>query len=237
MNDRSAGPVAHTDGGCLGNPGPGGWGVHVEYPDGRVVEMGGGEAHTTNNRMELRAAIEAARATAGHPSATIVTDSQYVRRGITEWMAGWKRKGWVTSTGQPVVNRDLWEELDAAAGPHLTWDWIKGHSGDAGNERCDEIAGWFAKSVAPLPSARSPVRQSGTAGAPRSTAVPRRAGSAGVSYVSVVDGIVKRHATWPECEARVRGVGSARYKKVRSPAEEQEVLQRWGITQYDLFGV
>ena len=98
--DRTAGPVAHTDGSCLGTPGPGGWGVHIEFPDGRVVEMGGGEDSTTNNRMELRAAIEAARAMDGLPSGTIITDSQYVKRGITEWMTGWKRKGWITSTGR-----------------------------------------------------------------------------------------------------------------------------------------
>src|SRR3954468_18456441 len=150
MADSQDGPLAYTDGACIGNPGPGGWGVHVEYPDGRVVELGGSDLQTTNNRMELRAAIEAARATLGWPAATIVTDSQYVRRGITEWLAGWKRKGWITSTGTPVVNRDIWEELDAVADARLTWEWTRGHSGDPGNERCDEIAGWFSSSVAPL---------------------------------------------------------------------------------------
>jgi ribonuclease HI len=210
--------------------------VHIEFPDGRVVELGGGEAMTTNNRMELRAAIEAACATAGHQASTIITDSQYVRRGITEWLAGWKRNGWITSTRQPVLNRDLWEELDRANGPHIHWQWTRGHAGDPGNERCDEIAGWFAKSIAGLSSG---THAGGTSNAARKVAPasPGRGGTPGVTYLSVVDGILKRHATWPECEARVRGVGSARYKKVRSPAEEREVLQRWGITEADLFGV
>ena len=240
--DLTSGPVAHTDGSCLGTPGPGGWGVHIEFPDGRVVEMGGGEDFTTNNRMELRAAIEAARAMDGLPSGTIITDSQYVKRGITEWMNGWKRKGWITSTGAPVVNRDLWEELDRESGPHITWEWTRGHSGDLGNERCDEIAGWFSKSVAALRAPGRAFVPRGSAGAPAAASAfsgrpAGRGNPPGTSYVSVVDGIVKRHATWPECEARVRGVGRARYKKVRSPQEEREVLQKWGITQADLFGV
>jgi ribonuclease HI len=230
------GPIAYTDGSCLGTPGPGGWGVHVEFPDGRVVELGGGEASTTNNRMELRAAIEATRVVAGQPTATIITDSQYVRRGITEWLAGWKRKGWVTAAGQPVLNRDLWEELDRASGPHITWQWTRGHAGEPGNERCDEIAGWFANGIRVL--ARTRQVAGGLNGArPLAASKSVGGGTAGVSYLSLVDGILKRHATWPDCEARVRGVGSARYKKVRSPAEERDVLQRWGITDADLFGV
>jgi ribonuclease HI len=249
MTERSDGPVAYTDGGCLGNPGPGGWGVHVEYPDGRVVEFGGSDLHTTNNRMELRAAIEAVRSTIGWPTATIVTDSQYVRQGITGWVAGWKRKNWVTSTGQPVLNRDLWEELDGLADGRLTWEWTRGHSGDPGNERCDQIAGFFSSSVAPLNGpARAPARRSeapsrpanGTA-SPRPSAKSASAGSgagpAGQIYLSLVDGILARHKSWADCERRVRGVRSARYKKVRNGAEEQETLAKWGVTEADLFGV
>jgi ribonuclease HI len=252
MSERHAGPVAYTDGGCIGNPGPGGWGVHVEFPDGRVVELGGGELQTTNNRMELRAAIEAARATAGWPSATIVTDSQYVRRGVTEWLVGWKRKEWLTTAGQPVVNRDLWEELDAVAGDHLTWEWTRGHAGDPGNERCDEIASWFASSVRPLGGRQRAVRsgdtlplghnasqsaRSGSGTADHGASAGRCVASTGVSYISLVDGIVERHDTWQECERRVRGVRAARFKKVRSPSEEQEVFAKWGVTPNDLFGV
>src|SRR3954463_8102253 len=193
MTERSDGPVAYTDGGCLGNPGPGGWGVHVEYPDGRVIDLGGSDLHTTNKRMELRAAIETARATLGWPVATIVTDSQYVRRGITEWLAGWKRKNWITSTGTPVVNRDLWEELDGVADARLTWEWTRGHSGDPGNERCDEIAGWFSSSVRPLSAKAVPRRSAAPAPPTDGTRPASRNGAAGgPAYLSLVDGILAR---------------------------------------------
>lgn len=242
MSERPGGPVAYTDGGCLGNPGPGGWGVHLEYPDGRVIEMGGSDLQTTNNRMELRAAIEAARAVAGYPSAQIVTDSQYVRQGITSWLAGWKRKGWVTAAGQPVLNRDLWEELDAVSGAHISWEWTRGHSGDPGNERCDEIASWFSSSVAPLrgPRRRESVRAKSVTSAANGREPAKRLSAAvpsGTVYLSLVDGIPARHATWPECDRRVRGVKGARYKKVRSQAEEREVFATWGVTDDDLFGI
>jgi len=247
MSDQQGGPVAYTDGGCVGNPGPGGWGVHIEYPDGRVIEFGGGDFETTNNRMELRAAIEAVRATAAWPSAVIVTDSQYVLRGITEWIAGWKRKGWLNSTGQPVANRDLWEELDALATKRLTWEWAKGHSGVPGNERCDEIATWFANSVRPLsvassngvrPRASTAPATPGGNGRPAARPASRpKAPPPGTSYISGVDGIPARHRTWNECEQRVRGVKSARFKKVTSTAEEQEMFAKWGVTADDLFGI
>jgi ribonuclease HI len=248
MSEENVGPVAYTDGGCIGNPGPGGWGVHIEYPDGRVVEFGGADFQTTNNRMELRAAIEAVRATLDWPSPTIVTDSQYVLRGITEWIAGWKRKGWVTSTGQPVVNRDLWEELDGLATKRLTWEWAKGHSGVPGNERCDQIATWFANSVRPLQprgAAASRPRTATAGGSNGAVSAPTRTRTSstakapppGTSYISVVDGIPARHHTWYDCEQRVRGVKSARFKKVRSRAEEQEMFAKWGVTADDLFGI
>jgi ribonuclease HI len=237
MSERPEGPVAYTDGGCIGNPGPGGWGVHIEYPDGRVIELGGSELQTTNNRMELRAAIEAARATLGWPAATIIADSQYVLRGITQWLPGWKRKGWVTSTGQPVVNRDLWEELDAIADGRLTWEWTRGHSGDPGNERCDEIASWFSASVQPLARQGAPAMSAAPARANGQRPASRSGQVGGANYLSLVDGILQRHATWADCERRVRGVRSARYKKVRTPAEEQETLAKWGVTEADLFGV
>ena len=239
MSERPAGPVAYTDGGCVGNPGPGGWGVHVEYPDGRVIELGGAELQTTNNRMELRAAIEAARAVAGWPAATIIADSQYVLKGITAWVAGWKRKGWKTATGQPVLNQELWEELDAVATDRLTWEWAKGHSGVPGNERCDEIASWFATRVRALDGRRRVVRRPPASGlaSPNGQAPARRAAPPGTSYISLVDGIPARHVTWPECDQRVRGVKGARFKKVRSPAEEQEVFASGGVTADDLVGI
>ena len=136
---------AYTDGACSGNPGPGGWGVLMLAREaGAVVKektLSGGEADTTNNRMELMAAISALEALTRPTVLTIVTDSAYVKNGITEWMAGWKRKGWRLASGQPVKNEDLWRRLDAARLPHqVQWTWIKGHAGHAENERADELA-------------------------------------------------------------------------------------------------
>jgi len=137
--------VAYTDGACSGNPGPGGWGVLLQaLQDGRVVkerELKGGAAETTNNRMELLAAITALE-TLGRPAAvTVVTDSAYVRSGVTEWIHGWKRNGWKTSTRKPVKNEDLWRRLDAAQARHdVTWEWVKGHAGHPENERADALA-------------------------------------------------------------------------------------------------
>lgn len=136
---------AYTDGACSGNPGPGGWGVLLLARDGGAVikerTLQGGEADTTNNRMELMAAISALEALSRPCDLTIVTDSAYVKNGVTEWMANWKRKGWRTAGGPPVKNVDLWQRLDAAQGQHrVTWRWIKGHAGHAENERADELA-------------------------------------------------------------------------------------------------
>ncbi len=137
--------VAYTDGACSGNPGPGGWGVlMLAREDGVVIKertLIGGEANTTNNRMELMAAISALEALTKPSEVTIVTDSAYVKNGITDWMAGWKRKAWRTAGGPPVKNVDLWQRLDAAQGRHqVVWKWIKGHAGHAENERADELA-------------------------------------------------------------------------------------------------
>lgn len=136
---------AYTDGACSGNPGPGGWGVLLIARDGETVlkerELQGGAADTTNNRMELQAAIEALTALARPSRLTLVTDSAYVKNGITSWLAGWKRNGWKTSAKKPVKNEDLWRALDAAAERHdVAWRWIKGHAGHEENERADALA-------------------------------------------------------------------------------------------------
>jgi ribonuclease HI len=136
---------AYTDGACSGNPGPGGWGVlMIARKNGTVVkerELQGGEALTTNNRMELLAAISALEALTRPSDVTIVTDSAYVKNGITEWVEGWKRKNWRTAGGSPVKNVELWQRLEAAAARHqVTWRWIKGHAGHAENERADALA-------------------------------------------------------------------------------------------------
>lgn len=136
---------AYTDGACSGNPGPGGWGVLLIARDGDTVlkerELQGGEPMTTNNRMELLAAISALETLARASELTIVTDSAYVKNGVTEWIHGWKRNGWRTAGKDPVKNADLWQRLDLAQKQHkVTWRWIKGHAGHAENERADALA-------------------------------------------------------------------------------------------------
>ncbi len=137
--------VAHTDGACSGNPGPGGWGVLLEARQGdRVVktrELSGGEAETTNNRMELMAAIRALEVLDRPSAITVVTDSAYVKNGVTTWIHGWKKNGWKTAAKKPVKNVELWQRLDEARTRHdVTWTWIKGHAGHEENERADALA-------------------------------------------------------------------------------------------------
>ena len=132
--------VIYTDGACKGNPGPGGWGAWLRSGS-HERELFGGEALTTNNRMELTAVIEALRALKWPCEVAVYTDSQYVRQGITEWIHNWKRRGWTTSDKKPVKNADLWRALDEQVARHtIHWQWIKGHSGDEGNERADALA-------------------------------------------------------------------------------------------------
>nr|WP_219820477.1 ribonuclease HI [Pseudoclavibacter sp. RFBA6] len=132
----------YTDGACKGNPGPGGWGVWLRSGD-HEKELFGGELNTTNNRMELKAVIEGLSALKKPCTVALYLDSQYVRKGITEWIKGWKAKGWKTASKQPVKNAELWKELDALveeSGHTIEWHWVKGHSGDVGNERADMLA-------------------------------------------------------------------------------------------------
>jgi ribonuclease HI len=129
-----------TDGSCSGNPGPGGWAA-ILTASGKTREMNGGDAHTTNNRMELMAAISALEALKRPSAVELHTDSQYVRNGITQWLKGWKRNGWKTADKKPVKNVDLWQRLDEATARHdVDWRWVKGHAGDEMNERADELA-------------------------------------------------------------------------------------------------
>ena len=130
----------YADGACRGNPGPGGWGALLMF-DGREKELSGAEGLTTNNRMELTAVIQALEALKRPVKARVYTDSEYVRRGITEWLPSWKARGWRTADKKPVKNQDLWERLEAlAAGHEVEWRWVKGHSGVPGNERVDRLA-------------------------------------------------------------------------------------------------
>lgn len=136
---------AFTDGACSGNPGPGGWGVVLQANNGDALlkerELCGGAAETTNNRMELTAAIEALETLERESKITVITDSVYVKDGITKWLSGWKKNGWRTAAKKPVKNAELWQKLDAAQARHqVTWQWVKGHAGQPENERADALA-------------------------------------------------------------------------------------------------
>ena len=132
--------IIYTDGACRGNPGPGGWGVILNYK-GTIKELYGAEKHTTNNRMELMAAIQALETLTKPCSVRLNSDSSYVLKGITDWMPNWKKRGWLTAAKTPVKNEDLWRRLDAVIAKHkVEWKWVKGHSGDTGNDRADALA-------------------------------------------------------------------------------------------------
>jgi ribonuclease HI len=137
-----------TDGACSGNPGPGGWGAILRAGNGAEKELSGAEPATTNNRMELMAAIAALEALTKPCAASVTTDSVYVKDGVTKWIHGWKRNGWKTADKKPVKNEDLWKRLDAAAARHtVSWHWVKGHAGHAENERADALARAAIKSL------------------------------------------------------------------------------------------
>ncbi|HWQ12740.1 MAG TPA: ribonuclease HI [Roseiflexaceae bacterium] len=204
----------YTDGACSGNPGPGGWAA-VIVRDGETEEIGGREARTTSNRMELRAALEALRRVPAGEPVRLFSDSQYLVNGMTSWVRGWKRRGWVTVEGRPVENRDLWEELDRAAGTRVAWEYVRGHTGHTYNERANTIAQAYAAGRQPPPP--------GTP-TPGGTGRPP-----GPSYLSLVDGVLRRHATWEDCRARVERVSGARFKKCASAADEAAAVAAWGL--------
>lgn len=147
MEHDDAAVTIYTDGACKGNPGPGGWGAWIRWGT-HEKELCGGEPHTTNNRMELRAVIEALTALRRRCRVTVHTDSQYVRKGMTEWLPSWKARGWRTADGKPVKNVELWQQLEALSRQHeVHWRWVRGHNGDPGNERADALANRGAAGV------------------------------------------------------------------------------------------
>lgn len=231
--------IVFTDGACSGNPGPGGWGAVLVSPLGKVVELGGAEGHTTNNRMELTAAAEALNALAKVKSLStreirLYTDSQYVIKGITQWIHGWRKRDWKNQEGEDVSNRDLWEKLDEAAKSfRVEWLYVPGHEGYPGNERCDQIAVAFSKGGAavlyngPRTEYRVDVNR-----VPNPSPLPdpaRKAKKGAVTYLSYVDGKLNRDSDWKSCEARVKGRHGVKFKKVQSPEEEEAILKSWGL--------
>ncbi|KKU67945.1 MAG: Ribonuclease H [Parcubacteria group bacterium GW2011_GWA2_47_16] len=234
-----------TDGSSRGNPGPGGFGAIV-VADGKVTELGGREEHTTNNRMEMMAAISALTYLSkvkSQMSVVIYCDSSYVINGITKWVFGWRKNNWITSTKSPVENRDLWEALvEVTQGKKVEWKQIGGHVGVAGNERCDEIATAFAdlstgsRQAAPelysgvLENYRIKnildIKENVSATSAKSSSKSHSRAKA-YSYVSLVDGKIERHKTWAECEKRVKG-RPAKFKKVLNEEAEAALIKEWG---------
>ena len=232
-----------TDGSSLGNPGPGGWGAVLVLMGDRVLEMGGYEKYTTNNRMELLALIKGLERLHNESGdLTIFTDSKYVHMGATEWIHGWKKRDWKTMAKTDVENRDLWEAAlplldDRKKFGKISWTHVPGHSGIAGNERCDAIATGFAKEDEVLlfegdlgdyaidilniaiDEEKSDARSVSRA----------RARAKAYSYLSLVDGKAMRHLTWAECEKRVKGKSGVKYKKALSSIDESAILRSWGV--------
>lgn len=225
-----------SDGSSLGNPGPGGWGAIVALED-RVVELGGFEDATTNNRMEMKAALEGLRSVAEETDAIeIFTDSKYLVQGMTTWVFGWQKNGWKTQNKSEVLNRDLWESLsEVAARKNITWNHVDGHAGVPANERVDQIANGFASKLSPhlYNGPRSLYAVDLTQTQARSVAKKATTSSSSAkafSYLSLVDGELFRHDTWKECEARVKGK-KAKFKKALSASHEKEIMKEWGLVE------
>lgn len=225
--------IIFSDGSSRGNPGPGGWGSIISMA-GIVTELGSGEKHTTNNRMELLGSIKALQFVGETKSDIIVnTDSSYVINGITKWVFGWQKNNWKTKAKEDVVNRDLWEELIAAAkNKKITWNYVGGHIGVPGNERCDAIATAYADGESPELFAGKvsdyAFDLSDTKGNKEKVHSKSKSKVPAYSYVSLVNGIVKTHKTWAECEKRVKGVkGNVKFKKAVSAADEKAIIKGW----------
>lgn len=238
-----------TDGSSRGNPGPGGWGSVIILPEQgnenakcKVTEIGGREDKTTNNRMELMAVLGALKYLSAGAECTIVTDSKYVLEGMTKWVYGWQKKGWMTADKKPVANQDIWQALlSASNGKKISWHRVDGHQGVAGNERCDVVATSFADNVPPIlyvgslekyPLSKTILEYAHavrTPGDKVSSDTKSSKGKKAYSYLSVVDGVAIRHMSWPECEKRVKGARGAKYKKSFSAEDEKSILSEWGV--------
>ncbi|MES2436486.1 MAG: ribonuclease HI [Patescibacteria group bacterium] len=229
--------IIYTDGSSSGNPGPGGWGAIVATPDANVRELGGRESHSTNNRMELQAAIQALKHVKNFQSPAVIhTDSSYVIQGITKWVHGWVKNNWRTATKTEVINKDLWQELfnlEKSRSSHSTTTWrhVSGHSGVPGNERVDEIATayTFEKEIKLFNGAAGDYKVDIFTITPNRVVKQvkdfKRAHSnaKAYSYISMINGEIKTHRTWAECEARVKGK-PAKFKKALSREDEETII-------------
>ncbi len=227
-----------TDGASKGNPGPGGWGSIVIIGN-KVYELGGYEAVTTNNRMEITAAFKALEFIIDKSdigNITLHSDSFYLINGATKWIHGWKKNGWMTKEKQEVLNKDLWISLDELLSrlPHIKWIYVGGHVGVAGNERCDEIATSFAmgKKMELFDGDLSDYHIEDVLDVSHDPILMKNKKKSGsktkaYSYVSVVGGEVKIHKSWEECEKRVKGVRGAKFKKALDSAQEKDLVAEY----------
>lgn len=230
--------VIYSDGACSGNPGVGGWGFIHWFPDNTIIEGSGFVAKATNNRMEMTAAMEGLKTVPHGDSAIVLTDSVYVIRGITQWIFGWQKRGWKNAEGVEILNKDIWEDLlRVTRGKKIEWRYIPGHKGFVGNERVDELAvgqslrrpvqtyqgpySFYRFPILPLPEFTPlPEMKKITAGSKEK--------SSGF-YLSFVNGVLESHSKWDQCQARVKGVSQARFKKVSSNTEAAEIIRTWGL--------
>lgn len=235
--------IIYSDGACSGNPGPGGWGAII-ISNNKVKELSGFDPKTTNNRMELTGAIAALNSlnlmNSHFKEVTLYTDSVYVIRGITQWIFGWKKRGWKNNENEEISNQDLWQDLDEAVRKikiKIHWKYVKGHAGIPGNERCDELAVAESK--------RSPLQPyNGTAEnyffdvsqlppevpLPESNWAKSSESKKHVAYLSYVNGSLKKHDTWTACEAEVKGRPGAKFKKFSTKDEEEAIKKSWGLS-------
>ena len=240
--------IIFTDGSSRGNPGPGGYAAVVcIMEEKRVIEIAGRETNTTNNRMELQAAIDALLAIRKFPGdVSVNTDSKYLIQGVTTWVTSWIRNGWITSTKEEVQNRDLWELLTSLMYEReekwkIDWKHVSGHVGIVGNERCDALATAFADGNeiklfdGPLSEYAfdilSPISDKQKKELEERKEIKddkkSRSRKAAHSYLSMLDGEIVKHATWKECEERVKGKSGAKFKKAVSESEEKEIIADW----------
>ena len=234
--------IIFCDGASKGNPGPGGFGAVVIYPEamssGEVMEIGGFEAKTTNNRMELTAAMYALKEAETNLPIEVYTDSRYLINGITKWLSSWQKNNWQTKAKEEVLNKDLWLDLAfLIKDKNIKWHYVGGHIGIAGNERCDEIASAYASGesvdlyAGPLKDYKIDVLDLSHSAVKKENKKSKSSssGKPAYSYLSLVNGKLHKDKTWAECEKRVKGVKGTKYKKSISPENEKKIIKSWGI--------
>lgn len=231
MTDKT---LVFTDGASRGNPGAGGWGAII-VEGNKITELGGNEPRTTNNRMEIAAAIGALEQIPKGAKVCLYTDSGYLVNGITKWIHGWQRNNWKTQAKQDVLNKELWQTLCLLASDRqIDWIQVKGHAGVPGNNRADEIATAFADH-ADISLYRGDRRNYDIPiGEPKKEELAadsdrERRNSKAYSYLSLIDGKLERHQNWADCETRVRGAKGAKFRKTISASDEAAILKSWGI--------